>query len=64
MIALLQRVTSASVTVDNCVISEIDQGLLLLLGVEKSDDEIIAEKLVDKVIAYWAEAGGVEEAEI
>ena len=52
MIALIQRVTDASVTVDNRVISKINQGLLLLLGVEKTDDENTAEKLVDKVISY------------
>lgn len=52
MIALIQRVTKASVTVDTRLVSEIDQGLLLLLGVEKADDENTAQKLVDKVIAY------------
>ena len=45
MIALLQRVKSASVTVVGKRIADIDQGLLVFLGVEKSDDvknEIIA----------------------
>ena len=52
MIALLQRVKSASVTVDTEKIASIDQGLLVLLGVEKSDDENIAEKLAEKILKY------------
>ena len=52
MIGLIQRVTEASVTVDDQMIAKIGQGLLLLLGVEKADDEKSAQKLVDKVIAY------------
>ena len=38
MIALLQRVKSASVTVSGEKIARIPQGLLILLGVEKDDD--------------------------
>lgn len=39
MIAVVQRVKSASVTVDNKIISEIDKGYLVLLGCQKGDDE-------------------------
>ncbi len=39
MIALIQRVTRASVTVEDEVTGEIGPGLLVLLGVEKEDDE-------------------------
>jgi len=52
MIALLQRVTQASVKVDNTVIAEINEGLLVLLGVEKGDTEIEAEKLIKKILGY------------
>jgi len=52
MIALLQQVKSASVTVDTEKIASIDQGLLVLLGVEKSDDANIAEKLAEKILKY------------
>jgi D-tyrosyl-tRNA(Tyr) deacylase len=52
MIALLQRVKSASVTVDNKKIACIQQGLLVLLGVEKEDDKNTAEKLADKILKY------------
>lgn len=52
MIALIQRVNHASVEVDREVIGQIDQGLLVLLGVETNDDEQKAKKLLDKVLAY------------
>lgn len=52
MKGLIQRVTHASVTVDNDVISEIDSGLLLLLGVEKSDDTRTVQELSRKMLAY------------
>ncbi len=52
MRALLQRVTQASVRVDYDVISAIDQGLLVLLGVDKGDTEAVARKLIDKLLAY------------
>lgn len=52
MIALIQRVLSASVSVDRAVVGEIGPGLLVLLGVEKGDDEKRAERLAEKVLGY------------
>ena len=52
MIALIQRVKRASVVVDNKDIANISQGLLVLLGVEKHDDESIAERLAEKILKY------------
>lgn len=52
MKALIQRVTRASVTVDNQLIGEIGQGLLVLLGVERDDDEKTVGKMVDRLLAY------------
>lgn len=52
MKALIQRVSSASVTVDQQVVGAIHTGLLVLLGVEKSDTEQQLKKLADKVLKY------------
>lgn len=52
MIALIQRVTDASVRVDNEVVGEIKSGLLVLLAVEKGDDEKRCLRLAEKVLAY------------
>lgn len=39
MRAVIQRVTHASVTVDNNIISQINNGLLILIGIEATDEE-------------------------
>lgn len=52
MIALIQRVLNASVTVSGKTTGEIGSGLLVLLGVEKGDDDSKAERLVDRVLGY------------
>jgi D-tyrosyl-tRNA(Tyr) deacylase len=52
MKALIQRVSSASVDVAGETIGAIDRGILLLLGLDKGDDEVIAERMLDKVLAY------------
>ena len=49
---LIQRVSSASVSVENTVVGTIDQGLLLLLGIEKTDLEAAADKLLQKILNY------------
>lgn len=45
---VLQRVTRASVKVDNRLIGSIENGFLILLGVADSDTEAIADKMVEK----------------
>jgi D-tyrosyl-tRNA(Tyr) deacylase len=47
--ALVQRVASASVTVDGAVVGEIGAGLCVLVGVTHSDDAGVAAKLASKV---------------
>ncbi len=52
MIGLIQRVRSAQVDVDQQTIGKIDQGILLLLGVQREDTNQLADKLLHKVINY------------
>ena len=52
MLGLIQRVKRAAVEVDGKTVGAIEQGILLLLGVEKADTEASADKLLDKVLAY------------
>jgi len=52
MIALLQRVTQAHVVVDSHIVGEIQQGLMVLLGVERGDSETEAQRLLERLIGY------------
>jgi len=52
MFGLIQRVKQASVTVDGEVTGAIQQGILLLLGIQKNDNEETANKMIDKILAY------------
>ena len=52
MKALLQRVSRASVTVAGEVVGEIDRGLLVLLGLDQGDDDALASRMLDKLLAY------------
>jgi D-tyrosyl-tRNA(Tyr) deacylase len=49
--ALVQRVTSASVSVDGRTVGAIGAGLLVLLGISVEDDDADAERLARKVRA-------------
>jgi len=50
MKAVLQRVKYGSVTVDGKVVAEIDQGLMILLGIAPEDTLALAEQMVDKIV--------------
>ncbi|ALM09007.1 D-tyrosyl-tRNA(Tyr) deacylase [Sediminicola sp. YIK13] len=50
MRAIIQRVSKASVTVDGEVISKIDNGLLILLGIEEADEQEDLEWLSRKIV--------------
>ncbi len=52
MKALIQRVGYASVEVDGRVTGAIEQGLLVLLGVEKGDTVDVAQRMLDKLLKY------------
>ena len=50
MIAVIQRVKKASVSVDNEIVGNINQGLLILLGVAHEDSQLDADWLVNKIV--------------
>ena len=52
MIALLQRVTHAHVTVDNRETGRIEKGLMVLLGVQRGDTELQADRLLQRLLSY------------
>ena len=52
MKALLQRVSQAFVHVDGSVVGNIDSGLLVLLGIFRGDEEVHANKLMNKIFNY------------
>jgi D-tyrosyl-tRNA(Tyr) deacylase len=60
MKALLQRVSQARVEVAGAVVGAIEQGLLVLVGVEPHDSRASADKLLQKLLNYrvFSDAAG------
>ena len=52
MIALIQRVQHASVEVGGKTIGAIGEGVLALVGVEKKDDDVKAQRLLERLLNY------------
>ena len=53
MIGLLQRVSQADVTINkNQTIAQIGQGLLVLIGIEKTDTIAVADRLIKRILNY------------
>jgi D-tyrosyl-tRNA(Tyr) deacylase len=52
MITIIQRVTTAKVTVNNEVIGAIDTGIMALVAVEKEDTPKNAERLLERILNY------------
>lgn len=52
MKALIQRVNNASVTIENKIYSSISLGMLIFLGVEKTDTEKNAQSMAEKLINF------------
>jgi len=52
MIALLQRVAEAYVDIDDNRVASISQGLLILVGMEKKDNEALADRLIERYLGY------------
>jgi D-aminoacyl-tRNA deacylase len=60
MIALLQRVTQASVVIEGTTVASVGPGLLVLVGVRPEDDAPAATRLLDRLLKYrvFADADG------
>lgn len=52
MIGLLQRVCEARVSIAGETVGEIGAGLLILVGVERADDQAAADRLLSKLLEY------------
>ncbi|MEJ2093632.1 MAG: D-aminoacyl-tRNA deacylase [Gammaproteobacteria bacterium] len=52
MIGLLQRVSHASVSVEGSLIGKIDRGLVVFVGIEKTDSEANADRLLQRLLGY------------
>jgi D-tyrosyl-tRNA(Tyr) deacylase len=52
MIALLQRVGTASVAVQGAVVGEIGRGVLVFAGVQRGDTDAHAERLAERILTY------------
>ncbi|WP_372740638.1 D-aminoacyl-tRNA deacylase [Neptunomonas sp.] len=52
MKGLIQRVSQASVEISGSCAGQIGPGILLLLGIEKNDTQAVADKLLNKILAY------------
>ena len=52
MKALLQRVKEATVAIEAGQIGSINQGLLVLIGLEKADDIGIGSRIIEKILSY------------
>jgi len=52
MIGLIQRVQNAKVVVQEQVIGQIGRGMLVLVGVEKNDDQAQATRLLERLLSY------------
>ena len=50
MVAVVQRVAEAKVSVREQTISSIGQGMLILLGIKKGDDQVKARRLAERCV--------------
>ncbi|HAI47903.1 D-tyrosyl-tRNA(Tyr) deacylase [compost metagenome] len=60
MLVLIQRVTQASVTVEETVVGRIGPGLLALVGMEPGDSDARIARMADRLLGYrvFADEGG------
>ncbi|WP_372777166.1 D-aminoacyl-tRNA deacylase [Litorivivens sp.] len=60
MKVLIQRVQSASVTVNDDIVGSIDQGMLVFVGIERDDTPALLERVAERLLNYrlFADAEG------
>lgn len=60
MKVLIQRVQSASVTVNEDIVGSIDQGMLVFVGIERDDSPALLERVAERLLNYrlFADAEG------
>jgi D-aminoacyl-tRNA deacylase len=52
MIALIQRVSEARVSVDGQLVAEIGRGMLALIGVRRGDNDAAVDRLLERLLSY------------
>jgi D-aminoacyl-tRNA deacylase len=52
MLTVIQRVTTAKVSVNHRIIGEIDKGILALVAIEKDDNKKTAQRLLERIFNY------------
>jgi D-tyrosyl-tRNA(Tyr) deacylase len=52
MIGLMQRVSHARISIDKEIVAEIEQGILVFIGMEKNDHSAQADKLLHRLFNY------------
>jgi D-tyrosyl-tRNA(Tyr) deacylase len=52
MIGLLQRVSEGRVEIDGACVAEIGRGLVVLVGVQRDDDEAKVDRLLQRLLGY------------
>jgi len=52
LIGLLQRVSQASIVVEAQTVASIDLGLLAMIGIERGDGSVQAERMLERLLAY------------
>jgi D-tyrosyl-tRNA(Tyr) deacylase len=52
LIALIQRVSEAAVTVKQRTVGSIGRGVLALIGIERGDDMVLGARLLERVLTY------------
>lgn len=52
MIGLIQRVSLARVEVENQTVAHINQGILALIGIERTDSDKTADRLLERILGY------------